>query len=77
MLVNDSPASNVDPFATGPTPDNEWMDHGVPHVMIVFPDPATLRGLPTDPANGGPWVMYRDTPYAHIMVPLPDVYGQH
>lgn len=71
MLVGDSPASNLDPFAEGPTSDNEWIEEGVPHVMIIVPDPGMLEGLSTDPANGGPWVMWRGTPYAHIMVPLP------
>jgi hypothetical protein len=40
--------------------------------MIVVPDAAALEGLPTHPDDGGPWVMYRDTPYAHIMVPIKD-----
>jgi hypothetical protein len=71
MLLGDSPASNTDPYAEGRTADNEWMEHGVPHVMIIVPDLQALQGLPTDHRNGGPWVMWRDTPYAHIMVPLP------
>jgi hypothetical protein len=29
-----------------------------------------LSALPTDPNNGGPWVMWKGTPYAHIMVPV-------
>jgi hypothetical protein len=37
--------------------------------MIVIPDRALLERLPTDPHNGGPWVMWKETPYAHIMVP--------
>lgn len=64
--------SNVDPFATGPTPDNEWIEDGVPHLMIIVPDEQTLEGLPTDPASGGPWVMWKDTPYVHIMAPMPE-----
>jgi hypothetical protein len=71
MLVGDSPASNTDPFATGPTEDNEWMDHAVPHLMIVFPTAEALEGLTSDHKNGGPWVMWRDTPYVHVMVPMP------
>lgn len=71
MLTGDSPASNTDPFAEGPTPDNEWISEGGPHVMMVVPDPAMLDGLSTDPADGGPWVMWRDTPYVHVMIPLP------
>lgn len=37
--------------------------------MIVVSDQELLEGLPTDPENGGPWVMWKDTPYAHIMIP--------
>ncbi len=72
MLAGDAPDSNLDPFADGPTPDNEWMEEGRPHVMIVVPDLAILRGLPTDYRDGGPWVMWRGTPYAHVMVPVDD-----
>lgn len=71
MLCGDSPASNVDPYAEGPTPDNEWMDEGIPHLMIIVPDASMLRGLSHDPHTGGPWVMWRDTPYVHVMVPMP------
>ena len=28
------------------------------------------HGLSTDPKNGGPWVMWKGTPYAHIMAPV-------
>ncbi len=71
MLTGDSPASNTDPYAAGPTPDNEWLPEGVPHLMIVVPDTTWLQGLPTHPMQGGPWVMWRGTPYVHIMVPMP------
>jgi hypothetical protein len=33
------------------------------------PDGSMLEGVSTDPKNGGPWVMWRDTPYAHLMIP--------
>jgi len=36
------------------------------------PDAAALEGLPTHPDAGGPWVMYKGTPFAHIMVPIKD-----
>jgi hypothetical protein len=60
--------SNSDPFATKETPDNHW-GHHQPHMMIVVPDAKALTGLSTDPANGGPYVMWAGTPYAHIMAP--------
>ncbi len=74
MLRGSSGAeSNTDPYAEGPTAHNEWMEGSVPHIMLIVPDPAMLEGLPTDPKNGGPWVMWRDTPYVHIMVPTPEM----
>lgn len=63
--------SNSDPYATEPTDDNEWIEQGVPHLMIIVPDAKMLEGLPTDPHNGGPWVMWSNTPYVHIMAPMP------
>jgi hypothetical protein len=39
-------------------------------MMIVVPDLNTLDGISTDPQNGGPYVMYAGTPYAHIMAPV-------
>lgn len=71
LQANDGPYSNTDPFATGPTADNEWQEVEGPHLMILVPDDETLEGLSTDPNNGGPWVMFQGTPYVHIMVPTP------
>ena len=61
--------SNTDPYAAGPTADNQW-GHDAPHLMIVVPDLAALQGLPTTRQDGAPFVMWTGTPYAHIMVPL-------
>ena len=69
MLAGDSGASNTDPYATAPTKDNQWVVEG-PHVMVLVPDSAQLEGLPTDPNSGGAYVMWKGTPYAHIMVPV-------
>ncbi len=71
MLQGGTPSSNVDPYAEGPTPDNEWIEEDVPHVMMIIPDPTALEGLSTDPENGGPWVMWKGTPYVHVMIPTP------
>jgi hypothetical protein len=51
------------------TVDNHWGHHN-PHMMIVVPDVKTLDGISADPQNGGPYVMYAGTPYAHIMAPV-------
>ena len=68
MLKGDKGASNTDPYAEKASADNQWVVSGA-HVMVILPDPAQLDALPTDPWNGGPWVMWKGTPYAHIMVP--------
>jgi hypothetical protein len=38
--------------------------------MIAVPDLKAVDGLPNDPDNGGPYVMWKGTPYAHIMAPV-------
>lgn len=68
MLQGNVQASASDPFAKSPTPDNQWVEMG-PSLMIVTPDTAALAGLPGEPAPG-PWIMWKGTPYAHVMVPV-------
>jgi hypothetical protein len=60
--------SNTDPYAMTRSADNHWGHHN-PHMMILVPDPAALSGMSTDPDNGGPYVMFQGTPYAHVMAP--------
>lgn len=72
MLRGDNGTSNTDPFATAPTADNAWVQ-SPPHVMVLSPDTKMLDALPTDPYAGGPWVMWKGTKYAHIMVPMSPV----
>jgi len=62
--------SGPDPYATEPTPDNEWIANGGPHIMVLVPDLKMLEGIPTDPNYGGPYVMWRGTQYAHLMIPV-------
>lgn len=69
MLQGDMPVSNTDPFATGRTAANQWLQEGVPHIMVAVSDAGLLETLTADPHNGGPWVMWKGTPYAHIMIP--------
>ncbi len=70
MLQGDTPVSNSDPFATEPTGPEDWVTDPGPHLMIVVPDAEMLEGISTDHLNGGPWIMWPGTPYAHIMIPL-------
>ncbi len=69
MLAGEGTAigvSNSDPYASNPADSHDWIKEG-PHLMIVVPNRAALEGLSRDP--GDPvYVMWGDTPYAHIMV---------
>jgi hypothetical protein len=68
MLGGESPVSNITPG--GKKEDGSWVDGLKAHLMIVVPDRAMFDNISTDPKNGGPWIMWPDTPYAHIMVPI-------
>ena len=71
MLQGDAPVSNTDPYATEPTgKENDWVTGVGAHLMIIVPDHEAFKGISTDHRNGGPWIMWPDTPYAHIMVPV-------
>jgi hypothetical protein len=70
MLQEDMPVSNIDPFASSPTATNQWLANSGAHVMLLVPDVRALDGVPTNPHNGGPWVMWKGTPYAHLMIPM-------
>ena len=70
MLQGDTPVSNADPFATEETGPADWVTDIGPHLMMVVPNREVLSAIPKDHLNGGPWVMWPDTPYAHIMIPL-------
>lgn len=68
MLHGKTEGSNTDPYATEHKEGDDWVDGLGAHLMILVPDPKMLEGLPTDSRNGGPWVMWPNTPYAHLMV---------
>lgn len=69
MLMGGSDADNDDPYATAPPKGKEWFDTG-PHVM-VFNIGTSFAGYPTTADNPkAPYVMWPDTPYAHLMLPV-------
>ncbi len=70
MLQGDTPVSNSDPYATEPTGPEDWVTDLGPHLMMLVPDRRMLEGISTDHLNGGPWITWPGTPYAHIMIPL-------
>jgi hypothetical protein len=70
MLQGDIGAgvSNSTPFHPDHKNAEDYTEMG-PHLMIIVPK-AMLEGITDDPSSGGPHVMWGDTPYAHIMVPV-------
>ena len=70
MLQGDhgSGVSNSDPYHPDPKNADDYVETG-PHLMIIVPR-ESLEGIGDDPSTGGPYVMWKDTPYAHIMVPV-------
>ena len=71
MLSGGTDASNTDPYATKPEPNNHWIKTG-PHVMIVGADPSFYAMYPkgADPDTAVPYVMWAGTPYQHLMIPI-------
>ena len=70
MLAGGTDASNTDPYAQKPEANNNWVKTG-PHVMIVGGKSLTA-GYPRDarPDTTQPYVMWPDTPYEHLMLPV-------
>jgi len=68
FVLGDAPISNITP--AGKKEDGDWVDELNAHLMILVPDHASFDNISTDPRNGGPWIMWPGTPYAHIMIPI-------
>ena len=70
MLQGDRAVSNMDPYAKEPKPGEDWVEGLGAHIMVLVPDVASMKNVPTDSRNGGPWIMWAATPYAHLMIPI-------
>lgn len=69
MLAGDALVNNANPMATDPNDGGVWVQDGA-HLMMLFPDIATVASLPRDPYAGGAYVMWDNTPLVHVMVPV-------
>lgn len=69
MLHGDMGVSNTDPYGMVQTPDNDWVVTAA-HVMVLPADPNRIKDFTTDHKAGGPYQMWKGTPYAHIMIPV-------
>jgi hypothetical protein len=70
MLAGGTDASNTDPHAQKPEANNNWVETGA-HVMIVGAK-GLLDVYPRSPKpdTSVPYVMWPDTPYEHLMIPV-------
>jgi hypothetical protein len=69
MLMGGSDASNHDPFAEKPAAGDKWITTPA-HLMIVLPDSRQLESYPGT-VQPGAFIMFKGTPYAHLMLPVP------
>ena len=71
MLQGGPVGSNMDPYTMKPAAGEKWVATG-PHVMIV-----NSKGVLAGYTSGGahpdtttPYIMWEDTPYEHLMIPI-------
>ncbi len=70
MLQGDGGVSNSTPYHANHSQADDFIKEG-PHLMLILPK-KMLRGMSDDHTSGAPYVMWKDTPYAHIMIPIQD-----
>ena len=63
MLAGGADWSATDPWATKGTPIHE-----PPHWMIMWPNDPKTSGLSSKESSIGTWIMWANTPYAHLMI---------
>lgn len=71
MLLGDPTGggvSNSDPYHPNAVEADDYVETG-PHLMLIVPK-EILKGITSDPSTGGPYVMWGDTDYAHLMIPV-------
>jgi len=69
MLAGGSDPSNTDPFAMEPVEGEEWISTP-PHIMIITPAGFDADDFASEPQQDEPYIMWDDTPYEHLMVPV-------
>jgi hypothetical protein len=77
MLHGDNGYDNTNPavHSQADSAPGKWIESG-PHVMLMPKDPATLDAFTDDFHSGdaSPFVMFRGSPFAHLMIPAPGFY---
>ena len=63
-----SGVSKSDPYHADHVNADDYVETG-PHLMVIAPK-EMIANISDDPSSGGPFVMWKDTDYAHIMIPV-------
>ena len=72
MLQGGSDPSNTDPNLSSPPEGEDWVTTA-PHVMLVAPGGFDAANFSTEHMSGLPYIMYADTGYQHLMIPVADM----
>lgn len=67
VLSAEASASSTDPYAWALTSDKALFSEG-PSILLLIPDPALLADFPTEATYGRPFVRWKDTSYAHLVI---------
>lgn len=75
MLHGDLGVDNFKPYTDGQKNmgHKHFIESGA-HLMLMPKDPSSMNGQSTDYTNGGPYVMFKGTPYVHMMIPVDGYY---
>ena len=75
MLHGDVGEANLVPgvLSKSDSTPGQFIESG-PHFMVVPKDPETLKNFTADFTRGEPYVMFPDSKWAHLMVPVGDYY---
>jgi hypothetical protein len=74
VLQGGDDTSNTDPFASVPAEGEEWVSTP-PHIMLLLPGGFDSAMFTTDHESGFPYIMWDETPYEHLMMPVQT--GEH
>ena len=78
MLAGDKGEDNTTPavLSKSDAKAGQWIESGS-HIMLMPKDPASLDKYPSDFNSGEPYVMFKGTKYAHIMIPSGEGYFKY
>ena len=75
MLHGDLGVDNFKPYTDGQkNMGHKYFIESGAHLMLMPKDPSSMDGQSTDYTNGGPYVMFKGTPYVHMMIPVGGYY---